>query len=237
MQKYTLSKDSLSEILHLYNVPFDRAQYDLVQPSEMLYDTNSSQVGITLPGGLLGELAIFLSAGEQYGFGVDGVKTWEVLSTLSSNERQLRTPFFDHIVSHPEEFFIIPHASFLSQIAQSFKALYTDSQYPNGAVLIMQGDDTISLPLQVEVEVSDIIVYPFVFHHIFVNEWHRKVCDALVEKRAVTLLDGQDTEYLYEVVSDTTDTFLFEDMRFSAPTLPIYSVTLSSDEMKVEDLT
>lgn len=237
MQKYILSKDALSEILHLHTIPLDKAHNSRVMPSEMLYQTSDVVVPVAIPGGLLGDLAIIFSTAEQYGLEVDESKTWEILSALST-QSTVSTPFINHIISHPEIVVLTPsHTAFLSKIAQSFKLAHSEPHYPNGAVLIVKGESTLTLPLQAKVEGRDITVYPFVFHHTLVNTWHRNVCEKLIEENAITLLEGQEIEYLYEVISDTTDTFLFEDMNYSVPELPIYSVTYLPEEVKIEDLT
>lgn len=237
MQKYILSKDALSEILYLHTIPLDKAHNSRVVPSEMLYQASEVVVSVAMPSGLLGELAIIFSTGDQYGLEVDESKTWEILSSLST-QPTVSTPFINHIITHPETVALTPsHTAFLSKIAQSFKPAHSEPHYPNGAVLIIKGESTLTLPLQARVEGRDITVYPFVFHHTLVNTWHRNVCEKLIEENAITLLEGQEIEYLYEVMSDTTDTFLFEDMNYSVPELPIYSVTYLPEEVKIEDLT
>lgn len=236
MQKYILSKDALSEILYLHTVPLDKVHNSGVAPSEMLYQTSEAVVPVTIPGGLLGDLAVIFSTAEQYGLEVDESKTWEILSALSV-QPTVSTPFINHIITHPDTLSLTPsHSLFLSKMAKSFKSPHSEPQYPNGAVLIVKGDNALTLPIQAKVEGREIIVYPFVFHHTLVNTWHRNVCEKLIEANAITLLEGQETEYLYEVISDTTDTFLFEDMNYSAPQLPIYSITYLPEEVKIEDL-
>lgn len=237
MQKYILSKDALSETLHLHTISLDKAHNFQIAPSEMLYQNNDVVVPVAIPGGLLGELAIIFSTAEQYGLEVDEAKTWEILSSFSA-QSTVSTPFINHIITHPETVALIPsHTAFLSKIAKSFKPARSEPHYPNGAVLIVKGDNTITLPIQAKVEGRDITVYPFAFHHTLVNTWHRNVCEKLIEENAIMLLEGQEIEYLYEVISDTTDTFLFEDMNYSVPELPIYSITYLPEEVKIEDLT
>lgn len=103
-----------------------------------------------------------------------------------------------------------------------------EKQY-DGAVVLIRGSYSISSHFSLQTEIGFIEGTMFVYQETCTSEFHKKVARLLVEQKAVQLFPGTDEEYLYEVLSDMTDSYLFETLKRLTPGLPIFEVVFDSD--------
>ncbi len=97
--------------------------------------------------------------------------------------------------------------------------LYKKDQF--SAVVQIRGNYGI-LPRKSKYEV-------FIFHETLASERHRVLAKKLIEQTAVTLFPGCDEEYLYEALSDMTDSYLYETVARLGKGLPIYYVEFDTE--------
>ncbi len=99
-----------------------------------------------------------------------------------------------------------------------------EDDHLEGAVLIVSGPYGILPQYKLATSKRDVLTQAFVFHKSLVDERHRALAKALIESKAVILFEGCDEEYLYEVLSSTTEDYLMDMVKGTAKGLSIFEV-------------
>lgn len=103
-----------------------------------------------------------------------------------------------------------------------------NKQY-EGAVLQVRGVYSVNPLFSVRTERGNIKGEMFVFHETFTNNKHKILAKKLIENKAVKLFPGCDEEYLYEVLSEVTESHLFETLKRLASGLSMFQVNFEND--------
>lgn len=107
----------------------------------------------------------------------------------------------------------------------------------NGAILQIRGNYSVKPTFSISTDDGDLNGNLFVFHETIANQIHRKISDKLIKNKAVKLFPGTDEEYLYEVLSESTEEQLYETLKKLALDLPIYLVEFKDDgSFKVKEV-
>lgn len=214
------------------------------------YENSSDLPALAIAGADLGEIAIVVAAGNEFGFSVDLQKTTDVLVEIVGGVKN----FNFHTDSHAD--IKIPaggcghikqastdteaykltedQVKSLSDIAKKLKEkganetlLHGDHQ--EGAVISVKGSYGILPQYDLSVDGRAQKVQTFVFHKTLVDERHKVLAKKLIEEKAVELFNGLDEEYLYEVISEETENHLFETAKRLAKDLGIFEVNFKDD--------
>lgn len=106
-----------------------------------------------------------------------------------------------------------------------------------GAVLQVYGNCSLPSSVLVESDSGKEHVEMYVFHSSLFNKQNRYLAKELMKNDAVKLFPGCDEEYLYEVLSETTDEHFFETVKRLAAGIPIYEVTFKENgEFTIEEM-
>lgn len=250
MPKIILDKTQVQELIFNNRYKINSEKKFLSRCIDGRYENNPDLPTLAIAGADLGEIAVVVSAGNDFGFSVDMQKTVDVLIEMIGGVKN----FNFHTDSHADA--NIPAAGCghikqasidisayklteeqvksLGEIAVKLKnkganevVLHGDHQ--EGAVLLVTGNYGVMPQGEVDVEGSIQKVQVFVFHKTLVDERHKVLAKKLIEKKAVELLDGLDDQYLYQAISEVTDTHLFETAKRLAKGLPIYEVNFKDD--------
>lgn len=112
-----------------------------------------------------------------------------------------------------------------------------DNKNLEGTVLFIEGPYYVSSKLTLKVEGIEKTVTIFVYHRTIANAQMKSLAKKLIQSEAVKLYEGCDEEYLYEVLTNTFETYLFDFIKMKAKVLPIYEVKFSEDaSYKLEKL-
>lgn len=199
---------------------------------------------LALPGGDLGELAILLSTAVSYGFEININKAAEELFQLTGGNEHLSSSiakselsscaYFKHLFSNTASYNLNEES--LEIFYKQVKHFLPDFQVPKDrsythehAVLILEASQGLYPQYTLETYEGSFESRILVFHKTLVDLRHKELSRKLVEKKIVTLYDDLDADYLYEVLSETAETHLYETIRFIDPKLPIYSVTIDAE--------
>jgi len=99
----------------------------------------------------------------------------------------------------------------------------------DGAVLQIKGDYSIKPEFSMKTKEGFVAGELFVFHETVTNNNHKILAKKLIEKKAVELFPGCDEEYLYQAISEVTETQFYETLRKVATELPIFHVSFDTD--------
>lgn len=99
----------------------------------------------------------------------------------------------------------------------------------DGAVLQIRGEYSVNPEFALKTEEGFVKGELFVFHETYTNENHKILAEKLIEEKAVKLYPGCDKEYLYQAISEVTETYLYEALRKVAHGLPIFQVNFDTD--------
>lgn len=249
MQKYLLSKEEAYEIVQAnkYEVGDNRLVSRCIDGR---YADSHKLAPLGLAGADVGELALIQAAGNTYGFEVNAKKAYEVLTHVVGGVKNIqmhtdthadkRVPaggcgHFTQMKLDPGAYHLTPEDVLkISEIAQDAKKKgavenVLQGDHLEGAVVQVKGPFSVKTRYFLETGAGTREVEVFVFHESLVNNRHRILAEKLIEKKAVTLMTGQDAEYLYEVLSETTEDHLMETARRLAKGLPIYLINFQKD--------
>jgi len=99
----------------------------------------------------------------------------------------------------------------------------------NGAILQIKGQYTVNSLFSLRTEARLIKGVMFIFQETLINRQHRILAKKLIGEKAVKLFPGCDEEYLYEILTEVTESHLFETLKKLASGLPIFQVSFDSD--------
>lgn len=205
---------------------------------------------LAIPGADAGELALIFATANTFGFELNQEKTIKVMLDIVGGIRNFNF-HTDHHGSpkilasgcgHMKQIGIDPavynldkeQVKFMQKMLktlkkQGAKEMVLEGEHLEGVILQIKGPYSIYPRFFVETEGGRTAVEAFCFHSGLVDERHRFLAKKLLEEKAVKLFPGCDEEYLYEVLSDTTENHLFETLKRLAPELPIFSVVFKED--------
>lgn len=228
MQKITITPEELHDAVVMHRYTIDTKTEFQADASDLFRDNHSA--ALYIPGGDIGDMAIFLAAAHNYGFEIDKGALWNILMSYQS-------PELDHISKSPHLHEIIDNNKAF-QLDDS-DCRFIESLIPhkghrvenvlNGAAILMKGQFTLPSCMEIVANTQRKNIYPFIFHYSLINKRHKDTVKKLLEENALKLFPGQDEEYLYEVISDMTDNHLFESIKRLIPTLPIYLVSFEEN--------
>lgn len=107
----------------------------------------------------------------------------------------------------------------------------------SGAILQIRGNYSVSSAFSVSSNRGEIQGKLFIFHETITNRNHRVISKKLIGEKAVKLYPGTDEEYLYEVLSETTENYVIETVKRLASGLPLYLVKFAdSGSFTIEEM-
>ena len=116
-----------------------------------------------------------------------------------------------------------------NKILKSEKNIPSLKEKYDGAVLQIRGEYSIEPEFSMRTEEGFIKGELFIFHETITNKNHKMIAEKLFKERAVKLFPGCDEEYLYQAISEVTETYLHETLKKIARDLPIIHVSFDSD--------
>lgn len=213
------------------------------------YENAEDLAPLAIAGADFGDMAVLYATGRQYGFDVDREKALQSLKDVVApgklqwhtdehgdttvpgsgcgHLKQLRTDPAAYGLQ--EEDLEILNQQLIKESKAGGNEVLLKGEHQEGAVVFIKGNYSVKTRYQLEDETGSKLVEVFVFHRSLVDARHKVWAQKLIELGAVQLHDNLDEEYLYEVLSNTTDDHLFETAKRLAKDLPIFYVTFAED--------
>ncbi len=207
------------------------------------YKNGPNLPALAIAGADAGELAVIFATANTYGFKLREEKVFETLSqvvggvnnlrfhTIENTETSLKgCGYIKQLSLSPEDFQVTSEqVAFITKkaeeaIAKGAILAEVDAEDTEGAVLVITGPYGVFPQYAFETSKGKMRTQVFEFHQGLVDERHKTLSKELVKNRAVELYEGCDEEYLYEVLSSTTEDHFMETAKRLAQGLTIFSV-------------
>ncbi len=247
LNRILLNKDQVYELVtNTIYVPQEKEKYRSRCISGR-YTNHPKLPALAIPGGDIGELALLYAAATAYSFEIDYKKAFKVIADIVGGVEHLSyhipCSHITEVIKEPLAYSLQPDqlVTLTEQLDEIKKAHANEFESPanhmEGAVLMIKGEFGVLPHSVVKTELADAGVQVYIYHRTLGDQRRRLIAQKLLEEKAVTLLDGLDEEYLYEVLTDTGDTHLFETIKRIASGLPMFLVDITSpSHIKIEEL-
>ena len=242
MAKIVLTKEQINQLIFKNRYPIIEEKKFFSCCFEEVFEDKENPCPLTLPGGDLGEMAVILATGNDFGFEIDFEKAFESLSKLIGGERNFS--FHNHLFSsfdcsywqevkkEPKAFNLTQREiNLLQKKTKHFlvnqKSLKKDSY--KTAVLLIKGYWSVYPRYFLETEEGKKEVSVFLYQKTLVDNRRKILAKKLIDEKAVKLYAGCDAEYLYQVMSEEGEIHLFEAITRLAKDLPIFQVNFDEE--------
>lgn len=217
MANYIIQKEQLYDSIKGSTFPLPDTL--TVRASESS-DLQEAQYPVVVPGGLLGILSIWLAASTAYGFQIDPTKIAKTLMEITQQKIEGSSQYLNMLKEQRDSLNISDqHMKFLEASSSLLKLVNTRFE---GGIFLVKGLNGLKSAMNVSTDTGTLHVFVYVYHQTQLNNLNRLLAKQCLENGAISLFNGQDEEYLYEVVSDTADEFFYESIRYFCKGLPLY---------------
>ena len=254
--KFTLTNAQIQELVYTNKYKVDEKTMFTARCIDGRYENSTDLPAMAVPGADAGELAVLYAAANQYGFELhyetafstmlellgknafnmhtDAHGDTEILASGCGHIKQIRLDPLAYSLDKPIVEILNKHIDMAKEKGGNQVMLRGDRQ--EGAVLLINGNYGVLPQFVLEAEFGRTHVQVFEYHKTLANARHRQWAKLLVGKKAVTLLDGLDEDYLYEAISEIAENHLFETAKRLAINLPIFEVTFKDNgDFIIED--
>ena len=251
MTKIILNKDQIQDLVWKNRYKIENRQKFLSRCVDGRYLKDNNLPPLAFPGADAGELALIFAAANTYGFEIDEEKVFASLLEVVGGVKNINFPSVHHgdpkipasgcghikqMTQDPKAYNLEEkHLLLLRQLLDRIKKqgaseIMLEGEHLEAAVLQIKGNYSLyPAGCLVETNAGKTTVQVFVYHSDLTNQRHRKFALTLIEKKAVKLFPGCDEEYLYEALSEVSESHLFETLKRLASGLPIFQVSFDSD--------
>lgn len=247
MSRMLLNQEQISKLILANKYPVDEKNHFLSRCIDGRYSNEKNLPALAIPGADAGELALILATANVCGLEIDRRKAFQSLINTVGGVKNLRF----HTDSHADSKVICGGCGYVREIKadpQAFNLLKEDidfilqqaeeakkkgaqevlllGNHEEGAVLTVRGPYGLyTQDHNNGVNVSQV----FVFHDSLVSSRHRVLAKNLIQEKAIKTLTAEDQDYLFTILSETTEDHLFEIAKRLAKDLPLYAVNFDQD--------
>lgn len=250
MNGLKLSKEYIEDFVYTNKYLINPSQKFLSRCIEGGYLNDKHIHPLSIAGADTGDLAILYATANMYGFEINENKAYKTFLEIiggpanfsfhshhkaTANHSAVGCAHMSQIKLHPEVYSLdtaqIELIAKQSHDAEKKGAQETilKGNSQEGAVIQIQGEWGIYPQYHVKTSESTMPIQVFIFHKTQTDERHRALAKKLVENKAVKLFANLDEEYLYEVLSSTTEDHFFETIKRVAVGLPIFDVIFKNN--------
>ncbi|KKP86305.1 MAG: hypothetical protein UR89_C0026G0003 [Candidatus Roizmanbacteria bacterium GW2011_GWA2_35_8] len=250
MNKITLSLEQVDKLIRENRYKVEPANKFISRCIDGRYKNEDNLPALAFPGADVGEIAMVLAASKTFGFDVDFKKLITTFTEVVGGVKNIRfhtdhhaTPgvpaagcgHFKQMKGDPSAYGVTSEETELIQ--QELKQLKNngaveiilEGEHMEEAVLMISGNWGINPQYSLETENGVRFVEVFVYHQTLVDERHKALCSALVKNMAITFKNGEDEEWLYNALFETSEIHLMETAKRLAKGLPIYEVEFNDN--------
>lgn len=250
MPKILLSEEQVAKLVLANKYPIDDKNKFISRCIDGRYPNEKNLPALAMPGADAGELAVILAMENIYGLQVDKEKAFDSLVEVVGGVKNLRfhtdsrakkgvvcagCGHMNQMKSGPRAFNLTEEdVEFILQKASSAKEkdaqeVVLQGEHEEGGVVTVRGPYGLYNQYPNDAGEGAATTQIFVFHDSLVNSRHRVLAEKLIAKKAVKKLAADDQDYLYSVLSETTENHLFEIAKRLAKSLPLYVVNFDLD--------
>lgn len=209
------------------------------------YSNSPNLPALSLPGGDIGQMAILIAASTTYGFELNTSKAVETLIDLIGGKKNST---FNCLKEHSLELckyfkYLVEHAQDYGLDEQGKKELFKLSKQlglPNkfksagtkndiNACIVIEAEQGLFPNYTYDSGYGVLNAKILIFHKTFVDRRNKELSKLLLENESVKLFSGLDSNYLYQILSEMTESHLFQTIKHRDLQLPIYHAAVSSE--------
>ncbi len=206
------------------------------------YSNNPNLPALSIPGGDIGELAILISASITYGFELNVTKaTTTLLSLIEGKENATfnylkehtidSCIYLNHLLESASDYGIdeqgihdLLKATKILGLSEGFKP--SEKEDYENACIIIEAEYGLFPNYTFDSGEGRLNAKVLLFNKTYIDRRHTELSKLLVKNNAVKLFAGLDESYLYQILSETAETHLFETLKKRDTALPIYAVSV-----------
>lgn len=242
MSKILLNQEQISKLVLANKYPVDEKNHFISRCIDGRYKRADNLPALALPGADAGELALILSTPNVFGLDIDRQKVFQCLVDVVGGVKNLRF----HTDSHAKKGVVCGGCGYMREIKedpQAFNLVKEDVDFilqkaedakKKGAqeILLLGNHEeeavvTVRGPYGLYTQYNDNSISAsqiFVFHDSLVSSRHKILAKKLLQEKAIKTLTAGNQDYLFTILSETTENHLFEIAKRLAKDLPIYAV-------------
>lgn len=243
MQKMILDEQQVNEFIRGNRYKVDEENKFLSRCIDGRYGNSNDLSPLAIAGADAGQLSLIFAAANIFGFEVDREKVCESLVEVVGGEKNLRMHTDNHsqglmggcgyiqqVKTNPKGYNLEKEdVDFVSQKMEEAKKngaqeAVLEGEHLEGAVVLVRGDWSLKTRHFFETTQGKVLSQIFIFQETLVNERHKVLVKKLLEKKALDTLKKDDKDYLYMILSETSEAHLFETIRKLAKGLTIFEV-------------
>lgn len=249
MQKLILDKEHIRELVagNAY-IPDPKTRF-ISRCIDGRYPNDKGLPALAVPGADIGELALLLATANAFGFEIQEKAAFQALVDTVSGEENIRMHTDSHAtssevasgcghmrqISHtPSDYHLtekqVASIKSMFEAAKKQKAheVVLHGEHKEGAVVIVRGQYGLYPHYIFETEEGIQEGEMFIYHQTLADERHRVLAKKLIKGDIITLHDGCDEDYLYQVISHEAEEHLMTTAKRLAVGLPLYHVVFDT---------
>lgn len=258
MKKNILSRSQIDEFVRDCKYKVEENEKFLSRCIDGRYKNESNLAPLAIPGADAGELALIFATANIYGFELDPEKVFisliEVIGDIKNlnfhtdSHQDSKDPAsgcghmtqirLDPKIYNLEKDQLVLIDSFLKKAKKlGAKEIVLEGEHLEGAVLQISGDYSVYPRNVFGTKLREVEMQVFVYQSSLVDKRHRALAKSLLKNDAVKLFNGCDEEYLYQVISGTTEEHLMLTVKSLAKGKPIYAVNfIGNEEFEIKEM-
>lgn len=250
MQQFFIDKEHAFEFIRVSKTPVNDKAHLRSRCIDGRYVSGPETPLFTFPGADAGEFLMVTAAAEEYGFEMNREQVYEAICALVGGRKYLQFHTDEHASSSlplagcghigqmslaPKDYGVLPEdiAFITTSLQQAQKEgaeqVKLHGDHSEGVVIFVRGPYGVLPQADIMVENRKHHIQAFVYHQTLADQRHKMLARELVAHKALTLPDGCDESYLYQVFADVAEDHLMETLKRLAPGLPIYEAAFTGD--------
>ncbi len=200
------------------------------------YPNERNLPAVTFPGGDLGVLAMIYASAQSYGFEIDSNRVTNTLLEISggidnfscyksSNPSSLSEmiPFYSDVeLDDSLQQSLIQVAE---EVQKKSRVLHEQpAESAENALVTIKGIAGLYPQASLDTEYGTKHIQVYVQQQTLLDARNKRIAQLLLENNAITLFEGCDQEYLYEVFAEMSDYCFYYGLQKEIKQIPLYTV-------------
>jgi hypothetical protein len=209
------------------------------------YSNDPNLPALSLPGGDIGQMAILIAASTTYGFELNSTKALETLLELIGGKKNSTfnclkehglelCKYFKYLIEHGQDYGLDEQGQ--KELLKLSKQLGLPNKFKSestkndvNACIIIEAEQALFPNYTYDSGYGVLNAKILVFQKTHVDRRNRELSNLLVKNDSVKLFSGLDSNYLYQILSEMTESHLFQSIKHRDLQLPIYHAAVSSE--------
>jgi hypothetical protein len=200
------------------------------------YPNDKDLPAVTFPGGDLGMLAMIYASAQSYGFEIDsnkvintlleisgGIENFSCYKSLNPSALSETIPFYADVElddSLQESLIQVTE-----EVQKKSRSLHErPAESAENALITIKGTAGLYPQATLDTEYGTKQIQVYVQQQTLLDARNKRLAQLLLQTNAITLFEGCDQEYLYEVLSEMSDYCFYYGLQKEIKQIPLYTV-------------